>query len=119
MLALIAEHGLGDLDDAWRIATPNTPIPYSPPLEDAHLPGAERLADEIRRRLGKPAWTWTIRSVDERPRADTGGRGSRLRGLEGRQPPAGGAERVGISLRELARRVGVSRASSRRSSSTA
>jgi pyruvate/2-oxoglutarate/acetoin dehydrogenase E1 component len=51
MLALIAEHGLGDLDDAWRIATPNTPIPYSPPLEDAHLPGAERLADEIRRRL--------------------------------------------------------------------
>jgi pyruvate/2-oxoglutarate/acetoin dehydrogenase E1 component len=51
MLALIAEHGLGDLDDAWRIATPDTPIPYSPPLEDAHLPGPERIADEIRRRL--------------------------------------------------------------------
>ena len=42
MLALITEHGLGDLDDAWRIATPNTPIPYSPPLEDAHLPGPEQ-----------------------------------------------------------------------------
>jgi pyruvate/2-oxoglutarate/acetoin dehydrogenase E1 component len=52
MLALIAEHGLGELDDAWRIATPNTPIPYSPPLEDAHLPGPERIADEIRQRLG-------------------------------------------------------------------
>jgi acetoin:2,6-dichlorophenolindophenol oxidoreductase subunit beta len=51
MLALIAEHGLSDLDDAWRIATPDTPIPYSPPLEDAHLPGPERIADEIRRRL--------------------------------------------------------------------
>ena len=38
-------------DDAWRIATPNTPIPYSPPLEDAFLPGPERIAAEIRRRL--------------------------------------------------------------------
>jgi pyruvate/2-oxoglutarate/acetoin dehydrogenase E1 component len=51
MLALIAEHGLGDLDDAWRIATPDTPIPYSPPLEDAHLPGPERISAEIRGRL--------------------------------------------------------------------
>ena len=39
------------LDDAWRLATPNTPIPYSPPLEDAFLPGADRIAGEIRRRL--------------------------------------------------------------------
>jgi acetoin:2,6-dichlorophenolindophenol oxidoreductase subunit beta len=53
MLALIAEHGLSDLDDAWRIATPDTPIPYSPPLEDAHLPGPDRIAGEIRHRLGK------------------------------------------------------------------
>jgi pyruvate/2-oxoglutarate/acetoin dehydrogenase E1 component len=51
LLALIAEHGLSDLDDAWRIATPNTPIPYSPPLEDAHLPGPERIAAEIRGRV--------------------------------------------------------------------
>jgi pyruvate/2-oxoglutarate/acetoin dehydrogenase E1 component len=51
MLALIAEHGLGDLDDAWRIATPDTPIPYSPPLEDAHLPGPERIAAEVRSRV--------------------------------------------------------------------
>jgi pyruvate/2-oxoglutarate/acetoin dehydrogenase E1 component len=51
LLALIAEHGLGELDDAWRIATPDTPIPYSPPLEDAHLPGPERIADEVRSRV--------------------------------------------------------------------
>ncbi len=51
MLALIAEHGLGELDDAWRIATPDTPIPYSPPLEDAHLPGPERIAHEVRSRV--------------------------------------------------------------------
>jgi len=51
VLACVTEQALGYLDDAWRIATPNTPIPYSPPLEDAHLPGPERIAVEIRRRL--------------------------------------------------------------------
>jgi len=51
VLACVTEQALGYLDDAWRIATPNTPIPYSPPLEDAHLPGPERIAAEIRRRL--------------------------------------------------------------------
>ena len=51
VLASVTEHALGYLDDAWRIATPDTPIPYSPPLEDAFLPGADRIAAEIRRRL--------------------------------------------------------------------
>jgi pyruvate/2-oxoglutarate/acetoin dehydrogenase E1 component len=51
VLASVIEGALGYLDDAWRIATPNTPIPYSPPLEDAFLPGADRIASEIRRRL--------------------------------------------------------------------
>jgi pyruvate/2-oxoglutarate/acetoin dehydrogenase E1 component len=47
VLALVTEEGLGDLDDAWRIATASMPIPYSPPLEDAFLPGAERIAAEV------------------------------------------------------------------------
>jgi acetoin:2,6-dichlorophenolindophenol oxidoreductase subunit beta len=51
VLACVTEQGLGHLDDAWRIATPNTPIPYSPPLEDAFLPGADRIVAEILRRL--------------------------------------------------------------------
>ena len=51
VLALVTEQGLGDLDDAWRITTANSPIPYSPPLEDAFLPGPERIATEIRGRL--------------------------------------------------------------------
>jgi acetoin:2,6-dichlorophenolindophenol oxidoreductase subunit beta len=51
VLASVTEHALGHLDDAWRVATPNGPIPYSPPLEDAFLPGPDRIADEIRRRL--------------------------------------------------------------------
>jgi pyruvate/2-oxoglutarate/acetoin dehydrogenase E1 component len=51
VLASVVEHGLGHLDDAWRLATPDTPIPYSPPLEDAFLPGPERIAREIRARV--------------------------------------------------------------------
>jgi pyruvate/2-oxoglutarate/acetoin dehydrogenase E1 component len=51
VLALVTEHGLGDLDDAWRITTANSPIPYSPPLEDAFLPDAQRIVREVRERL--------------------------------------------------------------------
>jgi pyruvate/2-oxoglutarate/acetoin dehydrogenase E1 component len=50
-MARVVEEALGDLDDAWRIATSDGPVPYSPPLEDAFLPGAERIASEIRRRV--------------------------------------------------------------------
>ena len=49
VLARVTEQALGSLDDAWRIATPNTPIPYSPPLEDAFLPGVDRIIAEILR----------------------------------------------------------------------
>jgi len=56
VIARVTEDGLGDLDDAWRIATAESPVPYSPPLEDAFLPGAERIASGVRRRLrGAPA----------------------------------------------------------------
>jgi pyruvate/2-oxoglutarate/acetoin dehydrogenase E1 component len=55
VLALAAEQGLEEIDDAWRIATPDTPIPYSPPLEDAFLPGADRIAAEVAARLKRNA----------------------------------------------------------------
>src|SRR5690349_4422902 len=51
VLASVTEQALGHLDDAWRIATPDHPIPYSPPLEDAFLPGPQRISAEIRARL--------------------------------------------------------------------
>jgi acetoin:2,6-dichlorophenolindophenol oxidoreductase subunit beta len=47
VLSRVTEQSLGDLDDAWRIATPDGQIPYSPPLEDAFLPQAERIAEEV------------------------------------------------------------------------
>jgi pyruvate/2-oxoglutarate/acetoin dehydrogenase E1 component len=47
VLARITEECLGHLDDAWRIATADSPVPYSPPLEDTFLPSANRIAQEI------------------------------------------------------------------------
>jgi pyruvate/2-oxoglutarate/acetoin dehydrogenase E1 component len=52
VLALAAEHALHDVDDIWRLATPDHPIPYSPPLEDDFLPGTEAIAASVRERLG-------------------------------------------------------------------
>jgi len=39
LLGAVAEQGLDMLDEVWTLTTPDTPIPFSPPLEDAHLPG--------------------------------------------------------------------------------
>ncbi|WP_028063892.1 alpha-ketoacid dehydrogenase subunit beta [Solirubrobacter soli] len=52
VLARVVEEALHDLDDAWRIATPDQPIPYSPPLEADFLPSAETIAANIKERLG-------------------------------------------------------------------
>jgi pyruvate/2-oxoglutarate/acetoin dehydrogenase E1 component len=48
IVATAAEEGLGDIDDVRRLTTPDHPIPYSPPLEDAFLPGAEAIAAAVR-----------------------------------------------------------------------
>jgi acetoin:2,6-dichlorophenolindophenol oxidoreductase subunit beta len=52
VLGAVTEQGLHDLDDAWLIATDETPIPYSPALEDAFLPAPETIAESVRTRLG-------------------------------------------------------------------
>jgi pyruvate/2-oxoglutarate/acetoin dehydrogenase E1 component len=52
LLGTVAERGLHDLDDAWIVATGETPIPYSPTLEDAFLPAAETFVESVRARLG-------------------------------------------------------------------
>jgi pyruvate/2-oxoglutarate/acetoin dehydrogenase E1 component len=52
VLGAVAEEGLHDLDDAWILATAETPIPYSPTLEDAYLPQADAIVESVRSRLG-------------------------------------------------------------------
>jgi hypothetical protein len=55
---LLLSRGFEDLVQALYLKSevygtthPDTPIPYSPPLEDAFLPGADRIVAEIQRRL--------------------------------------------------------------------
>jgi pyruvate/2-oxoglutarate/acetoin dehydrogenase E1 component len=50
--ALIAEHAFEDLDGpVTRVSTPDVPIPFSPPLEQAVLPGVERVKEACRELL--------------------------------------------------------------------
>jgi pyruvate/2-oxoglutarate/acetoin dehydrogenase E1 component len=52
LLGLVAEQGLHDLDDAWLVATEETPIPYSPTLEDAYVPDTDAILASVRGRAG-------------------------------------------------------------------
>jgi acetoin:2,6-dichlorophenolindophenol oxidoreductase subunit beta len=51
VLAQVTERALGQLDVAWRLTTADLPVPYSPPLEDAFLPGADAIVESVRARL--------------------------------------------------------------------
>jgi pyruvate/2-oxoglutarate/acetoin dehydrogenase E1 component len=52
LVGAVAEQGLHDLDDAWIVATDETPVPYAPTLEDAFLPDAKAIVASVRERLG-------------------------------------------------------------------
>jgi acetoin:2,6-dichlorophenolindophenol oxidoreductase subunit beta len=52
LLGAVAEQGLHDLDDAWIVAADETPIPYSPTLEDAYIPDSEAILASVRSRAG-------------------------------------------------------------------
>jgi pyruvate/2-oxoglutarate/acetoin dehydrogenase E1 component len=51
VLGAVAEQALHDLDDAWIVATDETPIPYSPTLEDAFMPTTGAIVASVRERL--------------------------------------------------------------------
>jgi acetoin:2,6-dichlorophenolindophenol oxidoreductase subunit beta len=55
LLGIVAAEGLHDLDDAWIVATEDTPAPYSPTLEDSWLPAPGEIAAAVRARLGVAA----------------------------------------------------------------
>jgi pyruvate/2-oxoglutarate/acetoin dehydrogenase E1 component len=55
VVAKVTERALGQIDLIWRLTTRDLPIPYSPPLEDAFLPGAEAIVRSVGERLGVAA----------------------------------------------------------------
>jgi len=52
LVGAVAAEGLHDLDDTWIITTDETPIPYSPTLEDAFIPDADAIVASVRSRAG-------------------------------------------------------------------
>jgi pyruvate/2-oxoglutarate/acetoin dehydrogenase E1 component len=52
LVGQLAVEALETLDDAYILSTPDHPVPFSPPLEDAALPGVERIRAAVRSRLG-------------------------------------------------------------------
>lgn len=51
VLAEVAEQAHGRIEHLWRLTTDDTPIPYSPPLEDAFLPSPVTIASSVQARL--------------------------------------------------------------------
>jgi len=47
LLGAVAEEELDALDDVWTITPPDSPIPFSPTLEDAYLRGATRIEASV------------------------------------------------------------------------
>lgn len=52
LLGAVASRALDTLEDAWLLTTPDSPVPFSPPLEDAFLPSAASIAASIREHVG-------------------------------------------------------------------
>lgn len=52
LIGAVAQHGLEQLDDVWLLASADHPVPYSPQLEQAYLPGADAIAASVRERMG-------------------------------------------------------------------
>ena len=49
LAAIINEEAFDDLDGPIvRVTAPDTPVPYSPPLEEAFLPNAEKVLEKAR-----------------------------------------------------------------------
>ena len=55
LVGMVAAEGLHELDDAWVVACPETPIPYSPTLEEAYMPAEGRIVHQVSARLGLAA----------------------------------------------------------------
>jgi thiosulfate/3-mercaptopyruvate sulfurtransferase len=68
LLGAVAEQGLHDLDDAWILATDETPVPYSPTLEDDFLPDADAIVASVRetaRRCRVVAWEGMVAPIHD------------------------------------------------------
>ena len=50
VMASIVEACWGGVDDLWRLTSPDLPAPFSPPLEDAYIPGTDAIVGSVLKR---------------------------------------------------------------------
>jgi len=55
VLATVVESSALDLDDAWRLTSPDLPLPYSPLIEDDFLPGRDKIIQTVLSHLAPPS----------------------------------------------------------------
>ncbi len=47
VIAALTEACWGELDELWRLTSPDVPTPFSAPLEDAYLPRSQAIVDSV------------------------------------------------------------------------
>ena len=53
IIARTMETAVGYIEDAQRVACPDVPAPFSPPLQDAYMPGKQMIVETIKGLMGK------------------------------------------------------------------
>lgn len=53
IIARTMETAVGYIEDAQRVACPDVPAPFSPPLQDAYMPGKQMIVETVKRLMGK------------------------------------------------------------------
>jgi len=53
IIARTMETAMGYVEDAQRVACPDIPAPFSPPLQDAYMPGKNTIIETVRRMMSR------------------------------------------------------------------
>ena len=47
------ETAMGHIEDVQRVACPDVPAPFSPPLQDAYMPGKNAIVEIVKKMMGR------------------------------------------------------------------
>jgi pyruvate dehydrogenase E1 component beta subunit len=53
IIARTMETAIGHIEDVQRVACPDVPAPFSPPLQDFYMPGKNTIVETVRRMMGR------------------------------------------------------------------
>jgi pyruvate dehydrogenase E1 component beta subunit len=53
IVARTMETAMGYIEDVQRVACPDVPAPFSPPLQDAYMPGSKTIVETVKKMMGR------------------------------------------------------------------